>query len=192
MKRKKWTINLTWLRVRVPSRRLAETWGHEYIVLGNCKGANGPHGQHTNQRVHYKHEHREIQMHCLVNKWPYLNVGVETRRFFPFLQGGSRFPRLYLNLGGVSKCSKYYSTQSQGDISIKCSWFRHLPSPSSALEPSAVRCKRKQHCHLSLQTPNHKCWSMLSKMLNIKIMEWKKITLSCILLNSSDIQPENE
>lgn len=39
MSAKQWRRDLTWLRVRVPSRRLAETWGHEHIVLGNCKGA---------------------------------------------------------------------------------------------------------------------------------------------------------
>lgn len=104
MSAKHWRRDLTWLRVRVPSRRLAETWGHEYIVLGNCKGAKNVYcAQHTNQCVHYKHENREEPMDCYVNKWPYLNVGVEMMRFFPFWLEGNRFLLLYLNLKDVQR-----------------------------------------------------------------------------------------
>lgn len=65
---------------------------------------------------------------------------------FPFSQGGNRFPRLYLNLKAVVKYFKNISLiksikgkhqKIQGLV-----WTSDLPSPSSALEPSAVRCKR--------------------------------------------------
>lgn len=95
--------DLTWLRVRVPSRRLAETWGHEYIVLGNCKEASGFCIQHTNHCVHYKREDGEEPTACLVDGWPYLNVGVEMRRFFPFWLGDNRFLLLYLSLENIAE-----------------------------------------------------------------------------------------
>ena len=58
---------LTWLRVRVPGRRLAETRGHEYIGLGRCRKGkkvekkekrNWHYTLHTNQNEHVLYRKR--------------------------------------------------------------------------------------------------------------------------------------
>ena len=97
---------LTWLRVRVPGRRLAETRGHEYIVLGRCKKKKNKRkgigitlciqikmstSYTGNGGVGWEGEHET---------YPNVKEGtaVLKKTFSPSSQGGNRFLRLCRNL----------------------------------------------------------------------------------------------